>query len=78
MIAGDSQEIVKYIKAVETSLSKVPARQGGYVYLSDIWLVTSLPKDFIIEILRKYQIELPENVKAIVDGKRVVYRKNER
>jgi len=78
MIVESDQEVVKYIKAIEASLLKVPIRQGNCIYLSDIWLVTSLPKDLIVEILRKYQIELPENAKAVVDGKRVIYRKSER
>ncbi|HEW92950.1 MAG TPA: hypothetical protein ENF81_10505 [Thermotogaceae bacterium] len=72
---SDEQEIEKYVRAVESSLLKVPIRQGNHVYLSDIWLVTSLPKDLIVEIIKKYQIELPENVKTIIDGKKVIKRR---
>jgi hypothetical protein len=69
------EDMEKYVKAIEASLFKVPVREGDSIYLSDIWLVTSLPKDLIVEILKNYPIEMPENVKIIVDGKKVIKRR---
>jgi hypothetical protein len=70
-----NEDMEKYIKAIESSLFKVPIREEGSIYLSDIWLVTSLPRDLIIEVLKNYHVEMPENVKIIVDGKKVIKRR---
>ncbi|ACR79253.1 MULTISPECIES: hypothetical protein [Kosmotoga] len=58
------------IKALQSAIQKAPIRNGGKIYLTDIWVITSLPEDMIIELFRRNQFALPEGVLAVVDDRR--------
>ncbi len=55
----------RYKKAVESVLEKVPVKNRK-VHLETIQLETSLPRDLLLEIIKREEIDLPENVDEIV------------
>lgn len=55
----------RYKKAVENVLEKVPVKNRK-VRLETIQLETSLPRDLLLEIIKREEIDLPENVDEIV------------
>ncbi len=71
----------RYRKALEAAVQKAPVRAGDRIYLTDLWAVTSIPEEIIIETLSCCEIRLPEEVKSIVDDrrkkKRVLYGEKE-
>ena len=71
----------RYRKAIESSLQKAPVRTGERIYLTDLWAVTYIPEEIIIEILSSCEVKLPEEVRCIVDDrrkkKRVLYGEKE-
>lgn len=60
----------RYRKAVEAALQKAPVRGENRIYLTDLWTITSLPEELLIETLSKNVFSLPEEVKAVVDDRR--------
>jgi len=68
------------VKGVASALQKAPIRNSGRLYLSDLWAITSLPEDLIIEVLSQNTFELPEGANYVVDDrrrkKRIIYPKN--
>lgn len=70
-----------YKKAVESAIQKAPVRSGDRVYLTDLWAITSIPEEIIIETLASCEIKLPPEAKCIVDDrrkkKRVLYGEKE-
>lgn len=55
----------RYIEAVENVVRKVPVKNRK-VSLEAIQLETSLPKDLLLELIKREEIDLPENVDEIV------------
>lgn len=60
----------RYRKAVEAALHKAPVRGEDRIYLTDLWTITSLPEELLVETLSKNNFSLPEEVKAVVDDRR--------
>ena len=58
------------VKGVASALQKAPIRNSGRLYLSDLWAITSLPEDLIIEVLSQNTFELPEGANCVVDDRR--------
>ncbi|TYB83829.1 MAG: hypothetical protein FXF54_13125 [Kosmotoga sp.] len=56
-------------KGIQSAIDKAPVREGGKIYLTDLWTITSLPEEIIIEELRKGKIRLPEKVGEVVDDR---------
>ncbi|KLO22156.1 hypothetical protein [Marinitoga sp. 1155] len=59
-----------FLKAVESSIIKSPVKNNK-VLLSDLWVISSLPKDLIIEVIKKYSSDLtvPEDINEIIDDR---------
>ena len=55
----------RYVEAVENVLCKVPVKNRK-VSLLTIQLETSLPRDLLLEIIKREKIELPERVDEII------------
>lgn len=72
--------LMTFAKAIESAIYKSPIRGENQIYLSDLWFVTSLPEDLIIEVITKHidDLDLPEDVLEIYDDKRnkVLWRKH--
>ena len=66
------ESLTIFLKAIESAIFKSAVRKNNRVYLSDIWFITSLPKDLIIEVITKYAdtIKVPEDIQFIYDDKR--------
>jgi hypothetical protein len=56
-------------KGIQSALDKAPIREGGKIYLTDLWTITSLPEEIIVEELRKAKVRLPEKVGEVVDDR---------
>ncbi|KUK14868.1 MAG: Uncharacterized protein XD53_1704 [Petrotoga mobilis] len=61
-----------FAKAVESAIYKAPLRENNKIWLSDLWLITSLPEDLIKEAISKYieEIDLPDDVEEIYDDEK--------
>ena len=57
-------DLSRYIKSIEKTLNELYVKDG-YVELNDLWVATSLPKDLILEIVRKYELD---NVNQEIEG----------
>ncbi|AEX86278.1 hypothetical protein XO10_09375 [Marinitoga sp. 1135] len=70
-----------FLKAVESSIIKAPVKNEGRVLISDLWVISSLPKDLIIEVIETYKEELtvPEDIKEIFDDRanKILWKKEE-
>ncbi|AKI97334.1 hypothetical protein [Kosmotoga pacifica] len=66
-----------FVKGIASALQKAPVRNAGRIYLTDLWTITSLPEDLIVEILSQNTFELPEGATCVVDDrrrkKRIIY-----
>jgi hypothetical protein len=71
----------RYRKALESAIQKAPIRSGERLYLTDLWAITSIPEEVIVETLGSSEVKLPEGVSCIVDDrrkkKRIIYGKRE-
>jgi len=56
--------LLRYKNAVERSISHLPVK-NGVVDIDSIWIETSLPYDLLRALLRRDDLELPENVERI-------------
>lgn len=56
-------------KGIQAAIDKAPIREGGKIFLTDLWTITSLPEELIIEELRKGKIRLPEKVGEVIDDR---------
>lgn len=70
-------DIEKYIQAVKSAVEKAPLRAEDIVDLSDIWVITSLPVDLIIECLKRPEMKLPSTVSKVIFNKKVVVKNSE-
>ena len=55
---------LRYKEAVERVITRVPVK-NGVVDIDSIWIETSLPYTLLEEILRRDDLNLPENVERI-------------
>jgi len=70
----ETTEIMKYVDAVRKAVEEAPLRHGDAVEISDLWVITSLPNDLIVECVKSEEFTLPSYVRKIVYGKRVILR----
>jgi len=66
----------RFVKAVEKALIKIAERDLKEIDISEIWVETSLPKDFILEILKKENLEVPDRISVIKDGEEVIWKRS--
>ncbi|HEU24514.1 MAG: hypothetical protein C0176_02840 [Mesoaciditoga sp.] len=67
----------KYVQAVKSAVEKAPLRSEDSVEVSDIWVITSLPVDLILECLKREEMKLPPTVSKVVFNKRVILKNPE-
>ncbi|PNQ05879.1 hypothetical protein RM69_02540 [Mesotoga sp. SC_NapDC3] len=60
----------RYRKALESAVQKAPIRSGERLYLTELWAITSIPEEVIVETLASSELKLPEGVSSIVDDRR--------
>ncbi len=56
-------------KGIQAAIDKAPIREGGKIFLTDLWTITSLPEELIIEELKKGKIRLPEKAGEVIDDR---------
>ncbi len=66
----------RFAKAVEKALIKIAERDLKEVDISEIWVETSLPKDFILEILKKGKVKVPESISVIKNKEEVIWKRS--
>jgi len=69
-------DMERFIKAVEKALIKIAERDLREIDISEIWVETSLPKDFILEILKKENLKVPDRISVIKDGEEVIWKRS--
>ncbi len=70
----ETMEISKYLRALEKAVEEAPLRREDTVEISDLWIITSLPTDLIVECVKNEEFVLPSYVKKVMYGKRVIVR----
>ena len=70
---GDTLE--NFAKAIRNVLMRFKDREMNVVEIDEIWIETSIPKDFIIELIKKGEVEVPEGIDEIRKGKSVIWRR---
>ncbi len=71
---NSNEEIKKYIQAIESAIAKAHLRADDSVEISDIWVITSLPIDLIMECLKSPHLILPSNVSKITSDKKTILK----
>ena len=66
----------RFVKAVEKALIKIAERDLKEIDISEIWVETSLRKDFILEILKKENLKVPDRISVIKDGEEVIWKRS--
>ena len=74
--------IASYRTAIERALPRIPVK-NGIIDIDSIWIETSIPYELLQEVLRREDLELPENVERInlksrVDASRADKPRSER
>ena len=64
-----------FAKAIRNVLMRFREREINVVEIDEIWIETSIPKDFIIELIKKGEVEVPEGIDEIRRGKSVIWRR---
>ncbi len=67
----------RYNVALNKVLQKAPVRKDGYIHLSDIWIISSLPKDLLLELIRVGNVRLPSAAKGIKNRKKVIFKNSQ-
>lgn len=62
----------KYVKAIQSAIEQAPVKKGESVDVSDLWVITSLPTDLIIECLKSFNIKIPSNIRSITSRGRII------
>ncbi len=70
-------DLEKYVQAVRSAIEKAPLRAEDAVDLSDIWVITSLPVDLIMECLKRPEMKLPSTVSKVIFNKKIVIKNSE-
>jgi len=63
-IAVDAKMELSYKQAIERAISHLPAK-NGVVSIDSIWVETSIPRDILLALLEREDIELPDRVARI-------------
>ena len=69
-------DMERFVKAVEKALIKIAERDLKEIDISEIWVETSLPKDFILEILKKENLKVPDRISVIKDREEVIWKRS--
>ena len=69
-------DMKKFVKAIEKALVKIAERDLKEIDISEIWVETSLPKDFILEILKKEDLKIPNTVYVIKDKEEIIWKRS--
>ena len=64
-----------FVKAIRNILMRFREREMKIVDIDEIWIESSIPEDLIIEIIRKGEVEIPEEIDEIRKGKNVIWRR---
>ena len=64
-----------FAKAIRNVLMRFKDREMNVVEIDEIWIETSIPKDFIIELIKNGEVEVPEGIDEIRKGKSVIWRR---
>ncbi|MDK2950970.1 MAG: hypothetical protein PWQ77_635 [Kosmotogales bacterium] len=69
----------RYIKAIQSSINTAPIRNNSKIFISDLWVISSIPENMIISFLKAAEYDLPDEVNEIIDDSKkkdnVIYRK---
>ena len=60
----DEEMAASYKQAIERAISHLPVK-NGVVNIDSIWIETSIPYKILDELLRRDDLELPDNVDRI-------------
>jgi hypothetical protein len=60
----DDRMLTSYKIAVERAMPRLPVK-NGVIDIDSIWIETSIPYEILQEILRREDLELPDNVERI-------------
>jgi hypothetical protein len=63
----------RYEKAISNVLKNFLERGFEKITIEEIWFETSLPKDLILEVLKRGKLEIPSEIKEIKDKNSVVW-----
>ena len=66
----------RFVKAVEKALVKIAERNLKEVDISEIWVETSLPIDFILEILKRGNLKIPDGIHVIKNREEVIWKRS--
>ncbi|GAB6189531.1 hypothetical protein JCM30566_12710 [Marinitoga arctica] len=73
------EDLSIFLKAIESSIIKAPVKNNR-ILLSDLWVISSLPKDLITEVIEKYEkhLTVPEDIEEIFDDSshKVIWKKD--
>ena len=62
--SADEEMQANYRLAVEKAISHLPVK-NGVINIDAIWIATSIPYEILNEVLRREDLQLPENVDRI-------------
>lgn len=60
----DEEMTASYMQAIERAISHLPVK-NGVINIDSIWIETSIPYEILDELLRRDDLELPDNVDRI-------------
>ncbi len=66
--------IEKYVNAIKTAIEEAPVRNGDVVDVTDLWVITSLPLDLIIECVKSQEFEIPSHIKRVTNRGKIVVK----
>jgi len=61
-----------FVKALESAIFKAPVRMDEKIFLSDLWIITSLPEDLMVNIIENHaeKLNIPQDINFILDDKK--------
>jgi len=66
----------KYKKAIEKVIQRFSDKGWDEIKVEELWFETSLPVDLILEVIEK-GVVIPDDVKLITHGGKVIWKKEE-
>jgi len=60
----DEEMIASYKQAIERAIAHLPVK-NGVINIDSIWIETSIPYEILNQLLRRDDLELPDNVDRI-------------
>jgi len=60
----DEKMIASYKQAIERAIAHLPVK-NGVINIDSIWIETSIPYEILNQLLRRDDLELPDNVDRI-------------